>query len=360
MVLKGKKIDKTAGLWYNLDMRGIVMDYQLKSVALHITNECSSKCPMCYYTKDGQIKCEGNLETLKQIGVELRNAGVEEIILVGGDPAEYSKIQELVEFYHRLGFRIPILSNTHRYKNTTVERITPFVTSLEATFHGTTSEEHDNFNRTPGSYNMIIENLKKYAKEKTEDQQLGGVLNVMNYNYDRLYEIIDHVLAQGLPLDYVLIQRIGLYGKAENEMKYAIVKEKLAKAFEQVDRINKELGVESVMVDAFPLCLIPKEYHQYLGSCDWGKGTASMDMNGNISRCAVAEHCGQNLLGNILETPITEIWQNHPTLVHFRSKDYLREECKQCDLLTKCGGGCPMSCGNNELSSDLLVKSLKR
>lgn len=335
------------------------MTYQLKYVALHITNECSSKCPMCYYTKEGQIKCEGNINILKQIGNELKKIGVEEVCLVGGDPAEHSKIQELIEHYHNLGLEISILSNTHNYKNSNIEKITPYVTSLEGTFHAPSAEEHNKFNCTPNSYQIMLQNLKRYQQIKSSEQKIGAVLNVMNYNYNRLYEIIKKIIEQGITPDYVLIQRIGLYGKAAKEEKYAIIKEMLATAFEQVAKINTELGIESSMVDAFPLCLIPEEYHQYLAKCDWGYGTASMDMNGNISRCAVAEHTGENLLGNVLKDSLEDIWENAPTLKKFRKKEYLRKECQGCEKLETCGGGCPMSCGNNILSSDVLLRKLK-
>ena len=335
------------------------MKYQLNSVALHITDECSGKCPMCYYNKkEKTIKREGALEVLKSIALELKNANVREVNLVGGDPAEHSHIQDLVKYLYDLGLDVPILSNTHNYKNSSVYEIAPYVTSLEGTFHAPTAEEHNKFNASPNSYQMMVSNLKRYDKVRSTNQNLGAVLNVMNYNYNRLYAIIESLLEQGLNLDYVLIQRIGLYGRAENNKEFSIVKEKLATAFEQIDDINKKLGVESVMVDAFPLCLIPEEYHKSLGVCDWGYGTASLDMNGNITRCAVAEHTGENLLGNIFETPLSEIWDNSPTLIRFRSKEYLSGECKECNLLSKCGGGCPLSCGNNTLSSDVLVKTL--
>ncbi len=336
------------------------MEYKLKSVALHITNECSAKCPMCYYAQEGQIKCEGKLEVLKRIAIELKNAGVEEINLVGGDPAEYSKIEELVKYLHELGFRVPILSNTHNYKNSSIERIAPYISSLEGTFHAPTAEEHNRFNYTVNSYQMMIENLKKYAEIKDKSQQIGAVLNVMNHNYNHLYEIIVNLLKEGLELDYVLIQRIGLYGRAANSENMALLREKLGIAFAEIERINKELGIESLMVDAFPLCLIPEKYHQYSGACEWGTTTASLDMNGNIVRCAVADHKETNLLGNILETPITEIWQNNATLISFRNKDYLGEECQKCDKLSICGGGCPMSCGNNILSPDVLLRTRKQ
>ena len=336
------------------------MKYQLNSVALHITDECSAKCPMCYYTNKVTEKHEGKIEVLKAIADELKKANVKEVTLVGGDPAEYSRIQELVEYLYGLGLDVPILSNTHKYKNSSVEKIAPYVLSLEGTFHAPTAEEHNRFNATPNSYQEMVSNLKHYDKIRTKKQNLGAVLNVMNHNYNHLYATVESLLEQGLNPDYVLIQRVGLYGRAENKEGFSIVKEKLATAFEQIDRISKDLGIETSMVDAFPLCLIPEEYHKYLDRCDWGYGTASLDMNGNITRCAVADHCGENLLGNVLETSLSEIWETSPTLIKFRSKEYLDDDCKECDILEKCGGGCPTSSGNNALSSDVLVKKIHK
>lgn len=190
------------------------MEYKLKSVALHITDKCSAKCPMCYHG-DKTVYLEGKLEVLKRIGDELKKYGVEEINLVGGDPAEYSHIEELLEYYHNLGFRIPVLSNTHQYANSTVERITPYVTSLEGTFHDIKAKDHDRFNKSPGSYEMMLANMLEYQRIKDESQLTGAVLNVMEHNYMSFYAIIEELLNRGLSLDYVLIQRIGSYGRAE-------------------------------------------------------------------------------------------------------------------------------------------------
>ena len=328
------------------------MEAKLKNVALHITNECSHQCPMCYATPEGQIKCEGSIETLKKIAIELKNAGVEEINLVGGDPAEYSQIKELVMYLSELGFSVAILSNTHVYKNSSVEEITPFVTSLEGTIHSQSASIHDTFCKKPGAYELLVTNLKKYSSLKNDNQKLGIVMNVMKHNYNFLYDAIEVLLERGLPIDYVLIQRIGAYGKALGSAQYSMSKEEIITAFDGIERINNNLGIETSMVDAFPYCVVPKKYHEYLAKCDWGYSTAAIDMQGNISRCALS---GKYSLGNVLETPVRNIWVSSPTLIRFRNKEYLPESCKKCEMLEKCGGGCAMSCGNDELSGDALV-----
>ena len=121
------------------------MEHKLKSVALHITNKCTHRCPMCYATPEGQYKCEADFDTLLLIAKELKKAGVEEINLVGGDPATYSQIEQLLKELHTLGFKLPVLSNTHEYRHTVLKRIVPYVTSLETTFHGKDLIRHNNF-----------------------------------------------------------------------------------------------------------------------------------------------------------------------------------------------------------------------
>ena len=335
------------------------MEKLLESVALHITNECSHKCPPCYATKECQIKCEGDIETLKKIADELKKANVKEINLVGGNPAEYSKIQELVEYLYSLGFELPILSNTHDYKNTTLEKITPYVTSLESTIHADNANEHDMFCGSKGAYENVIHNLLHYSEIKNDSQMTGIVLNVMKHNYNKLYSIIESLLARKLSVDYVMIQRIGLYGRAEGKKSFVLTENELLEAYENIDKINSKLGIDIFPVDAFPYCKVPEKFHKYLSSCEWGYSLAGIDMHGNISRCAVAPNIKENYLGNILTDSIIDIWENSEILKKFRNLSYIDEECIDCNMLDKCHAGCPMSHGDCKLTSDSLVKVKK-
>jgi radical SAM protein with 4Fe4S-binding SPASM domain len=47
--------------------------------------------------------------------------------------------------------------------------------------------------------------------------------------------------------------------------------------------------------------------------------------------------------GNILTDPWEQIW-NNPVNVSLRDKKYLkdREECRECEYLAECCGGCPL------------------
>ena len=328
------------------------MEYKLKEIALHITNECSHKCPQCYATCSNQVKREGDIGILKRVADKLKKIDVENINLVGGDSAEYSKIEELVTYLSELGFNIPILSNTHDYKNSSIEKITPHVSSLEVTIHGPSAEVHNQFCGKKHAYEKVIENLKIYDNLREQSQDLGIVMNLMKHNCHTLASSLDNILSQGLDVNYVLIQRIAPFylGKKFDN---TISRDNVVEGFEQIKYINEQLGIPTQMVDSFPLCILPEEYRPYVSKCDWGYQTAAIDMDGNISRCALSSNY---TLGNILETPINDIWTSLPLLKRFRSKEYLDGTCQECTLLEKCGGGCAMSCGNENLTSDYFVK----
>jgi len=326
---------------------------QLKTVALHITNECSHSCPMCYATSDCQVKREGNIHKLKKISTIFKQAGVSEICLVGGDPAEYTKMLELLKHLKgELDLDVSILSNTHNYQGCSIEEVATNVFSLEATIHSPIPEKHDRFCGRENAYHNVISNLKIYDGVRTPEQKLGIVLNLMSHNNHQLSDTVESVLNQGIGVDYVLIQRIAPFYRGKF-FQSSMTKEKIVLGMMEVDKINKKLGIETSFVDAFPYCLIPEEYHSYLTNCDWGYGTVACDMDGNLSRCAMSP---EYKLGNVLYENVIDIWENDPSLKTFRAKKFLPEECHNCTYLGKCGGACSMSCGSEQHNVDILVK----
>ena len=321
--------------------------HNLKQVALGITTYCSHRCPFCYETASLELKdrCHGDIATLKQIADQLHDAGVWSVELVGGDPSDHPELVQLVKYMSELKLEVGILSNTHKQW----QGVAPYVSSLEWTVHGIPSY-HDA--RTwRGTYRQVLERLQAFAHDKRPEQRIGITLNFTPAMVESLYETV-RGLNDELPIDYIQIQRIGPYGGAAKSFQGLRLDEILT-IFRQVQRVDQQLNIEIEVVDSFPMCLLPVELRKYTARCDWGYGTAYIDMYSNLSRCAV----NQIPLGNILdpETPLKQLWEQHSSLIRFREKDYLSLKCRQCELLDKCGGGCPSSCGNCELSCDALI-----
>jgi len=99
--------------------------------------------------------------------------------------------------------------------------------------------------------------------------------------------------------------------------------------------IRRDLGILASIGDAFPLCSLPKEYHELVIGCWQGTGFGHIDYLGNVRSCSIAK----GSYGNILEENLVDIWTNK--LEEFRSLSWLPEKCRQCGNF--CGGGCSAS-----------------
>ena len=82
------------------------MTDKLKQAILHITYACTHHCPMCYANASSNGDHPA-VEQLYRVVDKLVSFGINDITLVGGDPALYPNILELVQYIktkNELGF----------------------------------------------------------------------------------------------------------------------------------------------------------------------------------------------------------------------------------------------------------------
>lgn len=330
---------------------------KLKYVALHITEKCSHNCSFCYYRKNS-LENTGitkrnekfSLATLKSIVNELIKNQVEEVFLLGGDPAEYLSIFELAKYASEKGLIVTSISNTHEY-NCELDKIAPYITIGETTIHGGTKELHDSVCGVNGAYNKVLSNLKKL---KEFGCSTGITINLMPLNIHEIYDIVKNIIDNfGNIIDYINVQRIVPYGRSGINDNNYLQKEDVLEALKQIERVDKEYNIEIQCEDAIPLCLVPERYWKFIHRCEWGFEKLSLNGNGGVSRCGADPRYN---LGNILETPLAEIWNNSPILKEFRQKSFLPPECQICSNLERCGGGCVVGTWEKkEFGRDILL-----
>lgn len=322
--------------------------------ALHITESCTHHCPYCYAGKGLGSRLHADFSKLCSIILELEKYNFKSVALLGGDPAKYIKIYELLEFIkEHTHIEVELLSNTLEIADHTPEEIAPFVNSVETTIHGTASF-HDNLCGCPGAFVTIVKKLRQY-------QNLGKIinidLNITPQNINEIYKVLEYLfVVEKLNIKNVLIQRIIPTGNAEGSLRYKLTKFDLNNAFEQIEKAQKKYGFTVKAEDTFPFCAVNRKYHKFLERCQWGYSKMAINGDGDISRCGADPRFA---LGNILQNSLPEIWNNSTELKVFKEKQYLPENCKKCKYLERCGGGCPLSSflPNYELGQDYLCNA---
>ncbi|MCR5832437.1 MAG: radical SAM protein [Candidatus Saccharibacteria bacterium] len=333
---------------------------------IHVTTVCSSCCEYCYIDQHGEARSrnlfkgcpkEGSVGVLMDVISSLRfNAGIKDLVFVGGDPCEHSSLVELLIFSKSLGLNTVVLSNTHTYRSSgnvyCMSDIVSLIDEVDFTLHGWDAESHDSFNHTPGSYDRAMRQIKRYMACRKDDQSVGIVLNMVPNTIEHLREIMEGAIKR-LELkpgqDFFTIQRIAPVGKAAMEWdRWKITPEMMVIAFNVFDEIKSKYDIETkVTIDTLPWCIVPKKHRHYLepleGGCNWGKpdGVLSVLPDGRLQRCALcANDLGVNILDIHSPEAFTEFMLNNPVLAATRNREHLAERCLKCPLLEKCGGGC--------------------
>lgn len=348
---------------------------KLNMIAFHITDNCSAHCPMCY---ENACKCkdlDGELETLKKIAHNaIANGRVENFIMVGGDPCEHPHLMELMRFIKFEGERygvntfIEVLSNTHDYRENgeivPMEEVAKLVDKMNVTVHGSSAGEHDSFNGVKGSYDHMMENVRKFIAVKSDEQSVGITVNVMPQTYDKIGDIVYNA-NQDLngEIADVCVQRIAPVGRAAKQPHKFLIEKQDVDVLMPILAALKEEGYSLDICDCFPYCSVKPEFRHLLheGGCNWGTEIVSVSPSGEISRCALSD---SKLSANMteLDTPekFMEWWMTDPELVAFRKKLHLDEACRRCAMSRECGGGCVISAqksgGTDHLSSPKIME----
>jgi radical SAM protein with 4Fe4S-binding SPASM domain len=250
-------------------------------------------------------------------------------------------LTELCEKAKELKMNTTVLSNTHIYPKGQIDRVSELIDCFETTIHGPTPEAHDLIALKNGALKTVLRNLKKICENK-KTKSIGIIYNVTPQNCRQLFETVENLRDKhGIPIDHLVLQRVIPQGRARTTSKFTIGCSHAIAVLEEIEKVMAKYQVNTFFEDPFPFCVVPEKFHKYLNKCEWGFTRAAIDNQGSLSRCGADP---RYRLGNVLETPLLELWNTNPILLSFRSRQYLPKECLQCKLLEKCRGGCALSC----------------
>lgn len=87
------------------------------TIDFRITSECNMRCPFCFGTKEErQMDTSAHIIFLRK----LRDKGVKNIVLTGGEPTCFQNFPELLHSIHSMGYRIALSTNGSFWGNNLV------------------------------------------------------------------------------------------------------------------------------------------------------------------------------------------------------------------------------------------------
>jgi radical SAM protein with 4Fe4S-binding SPASM domain len=301
---------------------------------LALTYRCNNDCSHCYNGRPRNFP-ELNTDQWKEIINRVWSLGIPHIVFTGGEPTLRDDLPDLVAHAEANGQITGLNTNARRLNDTDY---------LEALVNAGL----DHVQITVESHDAVIHD-QMVARQGAWKQTIAGLQNVLNTplyvmtnttilqeNKPYLSETLDFLASEGVPtigLNALIYSGRGLTvgtGLRESELPplLDIARTKTGQnnqrliwytptQYCQFDPTQLELGVKGCTAALYNMCIEP---------------------DGGVIPCQSYYH----QLGNFLSDPWNSIW-NHDLSVGLRERKYIMDECQGCDLLSECGGGCPLA-----------------
>lgn len=325
---------------------------------------CNFACPYCY---EGKTQAKSNMGTMdddvkeaiyKQVKISAearRNIG---LAWYGGEPTlskdiimEMSKkIIDICKKYNVV-YTSSMTSNGYLFDNSFVKAMNNLqIKSVQITIDGQ-PEVHNKFRKLKNgmeTFDKIIENIKKI---KSHGIKVNIRVNITKANVEYFERLLDVLCTRGLSDCQVIPSAVVPYeNAATNILDNCLTSEDFAKKLLEYRAMMFE---RKLQFNNFPYNSNLKQNYCYADNV----GSYSIDPKGNIYKCWIDVGVAERSLGNIKnfgERDLITAAEKSSYYMFWSPFNY--EQCKQCEILPMCTGGCPHRgiMNNDQPTCDLL------
>ena len=135
------------------------------SCTMELTYRCNFHCRMCYIRMtDEQAAPYGRLRTVEEwmdMARQMRDAGVLNLTLTGGECTGYPGFERLYEQLAKMGFRITVMTNAGAYTESIREVFRKYPPlSVGITLYGGSNETYEAVTGDPKGLDKVVENIR--------------------------------------------------------------------------------------------------------------------------------------------------------------------------------------------------------
>lgn len=320
---------------------------KIRSAYLEVMYGCNYRCSYCYVgpeNKNPIIPAASRLAT--SMGL-LREAGVSELIMLGGEPTLHPAFTELCDSANELGFSSKgIVTNGSAMTAEKADALARNGFWVDVTFRGSDDNTFDAVTGKAGTFQKAVEAAEMLTQRGVS---VGVEYDCIPENYLQLYGLMELLAKRGIPIKQIQLHRIMPEGDAkEHPGDFSLNLEQWQEVFSQARSVQDTFGTQVIMEDGFPLCLTSQENWDMITLCSCGFTHVTVAPNGDVRDCTVQKET----LGNIYKTPLAQI-ASEKLHMDKEPAEY-PDPCNTCAVVDACRGGCEAS-GKTQVSEAIDV-----
>lgn len=309
---------------------------------LELTELCNAKCRHCYnFWRDesmGSVSLDE--KTLGRIFDRIVEAGVFHVILSGGEPfAKFKILEYAIGELAARGLSLSVNSNLMLATDDRIQSLLSLgldhiLTSLPSCDPTTT----DYIMAQVGAFERVTRGILCATRN---GMRVSANMVVTRRNLDQVYDTVK--LASELGCERLFVTRSvpPTYSDANANQDYALTAEETKSYLDAALQGRDDFDIQVGSLVSYPLCFLGdlERYSDFVGrGCPSQSGhRMSVNANGSVHACVHEE----DAYGNILDTPITEIYQGEMRRWHDGRFHY--SGCNGCSYADVCESGCSMA-----------------
>jgi putative heme d1 biosynthesis radical SAM protein NirJ2 len=299
----------------------------------NVTNRCNLRCEHCYRDAGTEAARELDTEEGKALLDEIAKAGFKLMVFSGGEPFMRDDILELTRHAASLGLRPVYGTNGTFLTREMALRIKEAGgASVAISLHMVDREALDEFMGVPGAYDQAIEAMRVCAEVGLPFQVNT---TVFERNADQIEEVCELAHKMGAKSHHVLF--LVPTGRGEDIEEESLREREYEKLIKKLLKKRDELSFDIKPTCAPQFMRIASQMDidtgRYTRGCLAGVSYCSIIPTGDVWPCPYLPMS----LGNVRETPFSEIWANNPVFQRLRTMDY-SGGCGICKFKDACGG----------------------
>lgn len=300
---------------------------------LALTYRCNNRCLHCY-NDISRAKKELTTQQWFEVLDRIWQVGIPHVVFTGGEPTLREDLPELIAYAEKLGMITGLNTNGRKLADKAFldKLVAAGLDHVQITLESHLPEIHDQIVASRGAWQQTVEGIRNALATPLFVMTNTTLLQT---NTPYLSDTLTFLAELGLPT-------IGLNGLIHSGRGAASELELEESQLSELLEIAKSHVAES---DQRLIWYTPTQYCHF-NPVDSGLGvkgcTAALynmciEPDGSVLPCQSYYHS----LGNILEDEWSSIWE-HDLAVSIRERHYVPDSCRVCDLLSTCGGGCPL------------------
>lgn len=307
-------------------------------VQVDITNRCNLDCVYCYNKANaflGKEMTDSEFESvIKKVADQLNPIRVS---FSGGEPfVRKALLLKCAKFLKENDIQVSINTNGLLLTAQLIQELKAIdIDSININIESLSEKKHDFLRGRPGALRRVLANID-LIKRLWDPKKLSITVVVNRENLDDLLKIAAFVKRN----DFGSIHFIDLMPTSNNDKSLLLTKEEWIKFFSIYRRVEK-MGI-AIIPNHAPLFMTNfKEKEEGIGIpfCEACKLKMVICANGTAVPCDYFKE-KTYICGNALKDSLLDVWQNAEVMKRFRYSLEGYEECLECPVLKKCGGGC--------------------